>query len=88
MQKNLTTFTQLQKTLSGRRIANPVKQSLPEMSYVVQRKASVDSNFDAMMWLNKNVYVTEYKAPSQQYTNEARAITTMVMTADQHKKHG
>merc|ERR1712207_49258 len=65
------------------------RQERPPPSYVSKGVTKVNNNqFAAMMWVEKNAFMAEYKASSAQYNTKSRTITETILTADKLSKAG
>merc|ERR1712176_556987 len=65
------------------------RQKRPPPSYVSKGVTKVNNNqFAAMMWVEKNAFMAEYKASSAQYNTKSRTITETILTADKLSKAG
>ena len=89
--RSATALSQLQKTFSGsRKIIQPT-QSLMTASYVIEGTAKASprpTHTEAHVWVAKNAFMQEYKAPSIDYNNKSRDITNQVLVADRLNKAG
>merc|ERR1712157_715878 len=65
------------------------RQERPPPSYVSKGVTKVNNNqFAAMMWVEENAFMAEYKASSAQYNTKSRTITETILTADKLSKAG
>merc|ERR1711862_2553 len=88
MQRSATRFTKLQKRLSSG-LRGAKQQERPPPSYVSKGVTKVSSSqFASLMWIEKNAFMAEYKAPSAYYNTKSRSITETILNADKLNKAG
>merc|ERR1712207_1297 len=100
MQRSATGFSKLQNPAG---LEETKRQERPPPSYVSKGVTKVNNNqFAAMMWVEKNAFMAEYKASegnsilllisitasSAQYNTKSRTITETILTADKLSKAG
>ena len=86
MQRSATGFSKLQNPAG---LEETKRQERPPPSCVSKGVTKVNNNqFAAMMWVEKNAFMAEYKASSAQYNTKSRTITETILTADKLSKAG